>query len=221
MKTFLNISNKKDSGLPQEFETDDVRYTEELVRHFLNKYTKEGDIVFDPFAGFGTTLVVAEKMNRIPFGIEYESKRGEYIRSKIKHKDNLIIGSALKTNSYSIPAIDFCFTSPPYMGHKHSENPFSGYRKPGTYAQYLNDIKKIFSQIKKIMKKESFLGIEVSNLKNDGQVTTLAWDIANQVSKIFHFEGETIIEWKNDTNAEHAYGFGYDHSYVLMFKNVR
>ena len=43
-----------------QFEDDDVRYAGELVRYFLDLYTQPGDIVFDPFAGFGTTLYTAE-----------------------------------------------------------------------------------------------------------------------------------------------------------------
>ena len=31
-----------------------------LVEAFLAEYTRPGDLVFDPFAGFGTTLLVAE-----------------------------------------------------------------------------------------------------------------------------------------------------------------
>ena len=220
MKTFLNINNKQKVGLPKKFKSDDVRFTESLVRHFLNEFTKEGDFVFDPFAGYGTTLIAAEKMNRIPFGIEYESEKGKYIKNRIKHKDNLIIGNSLKLDSYKIPKIDFCFTSPPYMAKNHLENPFSAYQEKGNYSRYLKDIENIYSQIKKIMRKNAFAGIEVANLKNDGEVTTLAWDIANRVEKILHFEGEIIINWKNSTHNDVSYGYGYDHSYVLIFKNV-
>ena len=51
------------------FEGNDIKYPESLVRHFLGRCTKPGDKVFDPFAGLGTTLFVAEEMRRVPFGI--------------------------------------------------------------------------------------------------------------------------------------------------------
>ena len=35
---------------------DNVSFAEELVEIFLADYTQPGDLVFDPFAGFGTTL---------------------------------------------------------------------------------------------------------------------------------------------------------------------
>lgn len=218
MKTFLNISNKKTTDLPKKFQADDVRFTEKLVHYFINEFTKEGDVVFDPFAGYGTTLIVAEKMNRVPFGIEYVTEKGNYIKERINNKGNLIIGDALKLNTYSIPQVDFCFTSPPYMAKDHIENPFSAYHKKGNYSQYLADIENIYSQIQKIMKNGKRVGIEVSNLKNNGDVTMLAWDIARRISNVLQFEGEIVIEWKNDTHSDFAYGSGYDHSYVLMFR---
>lgn len=69
------------------------------------------------------------------------------------------------------------------------------------------------------MKKNSYLVIEVSNLKGK-KVTTLAWDIAKEVSKVFHFEGEIIIDWKTKGIQRNGnYGYGYDHSYCLIFRN--
>ena len=59
MKTVIHLENKNDKALPDAFRDDDVRFTESLVAHFLGKYTREGDVVFDPLAGFGTTLVKA------------------------------------------------------------------------------------------------------------------------------------------------------------------
>ena len=57
------------------------------------------------------------------------------------------------------------------------------------------------------------LVIEASNLKKNGDVTTLAWDIAREVSRTFRFEGETVICWEE-------YGYGYNHSYCLIFSKA-
>ncbi len=55
--------------------------------------------------------------------------------------------------------------------------------------------------------------IEVANLKGPLGVTTLAWDIAAVVGQVLTFEGEIVIAW------ELGYGYGYDHSYCLIFRN--
>ena len=60
------------------------------------------------------------------------------------------------------------------------------------------------------MKPHARVVIEVSNLKGSEGVTTLAWDVARAVSKVLHFEGEIVVAWDH-------YGYGYDHSYCLLF----
>ncbi len=216
METLIILNNKK-CVLPKEFQIDDNRFPESLVEYLLEKFTKKGNIVFDPFAGLGTSLIVSEKTGRIPFGIEFDKNRYSYIKSKLTHKENIIYWNSLKLSTYKLPQIDFSLTSPPYnpIG-KH--NYLSG---KGGYEWYLKDMWIIYSQLRKYMKKNSYIVIEVSNLKGK-EVTTLARDIAREVSKIFHFEGEIIIGWKGKWALKWNgnYGYGYDHSYCLVFKNI-
>ena len=47
-----------------------VTFTESLVTEFVEELSEPGDVVLDPFAGFGTTLVVAERLGRRGLGIE-------------------------------------------------------------------------------------------------------------------------------------------------------
>jgi site-specific DNA-methyltransferase (adenine-specific)/site-specific DNA-methyltransferase (cytosine-N4-specific) len=45
-------------------------FPDELPEWFIKLFTKEGDVVLDPFMGSGTTVTVANKMGRIGLGIE-------------------------------------------------------------------------------------------------------------------------------------------------------
>lgn len=212
-KTYIAISNQITDPLPEQFKNDDVRYCQALVEHFLREFTGEGDTVLDPFMGFGTTLAVAEKINRIAYGIEFDELRCAYVRSFLQHPERALHGDALKFRELDLPQLDLVLTSPPYMGKHHRENPFTAYSTiGGGYGQYLKDIGSIFEQIGSRLKPSAHVVVEVSNLKHDdAEMTPLAWDIARELSGVLKFLGETIITW------EPTYAYGYDHSYALVF----
>ena len=212
MRTFLNLKNAHDYKLPEHLQKDDVRFSSALVRHFLEQFTAEGDVIFDPFAGFGTTLFVAQEMNRVPYGIEYDAERCDFIRQRIAD-DHIIHGDALKLAEYDLPEIDFSITSPPYMHAQDKTNPFAAHKSDGDYATYLDNIQAIYAELTKKLKSNARAVIEVSNLKHESGVTPLAWNIAERVSEVLGFESEVIACWD-------AYGYGYDHSYCLVFSKA-
>jgi hypothetical protein len=132
----------------------------------------------------------------------------------LQHPTHLIHGDSRRLATYPVPPVDFSLTSPPYMNKDDPEDPFTAYTQPGAgYGAYLETIRHIYAQIQQVMKPDARAVIEVANLKGPGGVTTLAWDIAAAVGQVLRFEGEIVIEW------EQSYGYGYDHSYCLVFRN--
>jgi hypothetical protein len=216
MRTFIQMANIQTSMLPERFDADDVRYPDELVRYFVEEFSQHGDVVCDPFAGFGTTVRVAETMSRLAYGVEYDEARCEYMRTVVSHPERIFNMDARDFESVPVPQIALSLTSPPYMGRTHKENPFTSYSTiGGGYGAYLSDIRSIYSQIKVRTKRDGYAILEVSNLKHpeDNTVTPLAWDIARTISEVWHFAGEIVISWQP------TYAYGYDHSYALVFQN--
>lgn len=221
MRTFQRLRNEPDDDLPPEFAESDVRFPERFVAHFLREHTDEGDVVLDPFAGFGTTLAVAERLDRTPYGVEFEADRAEYVEQRIDHPENVVHGSALELADFDLPPVDCCLTSPPYMVEGMDGNPFRNYAGEVTYEEYLDDVASAFAQVEGVLAADGTVLVEVSNLKDEGNVTTLAWDVADVVSETFHLDGEVVVGWQGEEGSEASdwgsYGYGYDHSYVLVF----
>ena len=60
-----------------------------LVENCINLTTKEGDSIFDPFMGIGTTAEVAKKMNRNWFGFEIsQNYYRECVKKGLTHEKN-------------------------------------------------------------------------------------------------------------------------------------
>jgi DNA modification methylase len=214
VQTWLHLTRGNKTVLPPRFRHEDVRASENMLEFFVNEFTEKGQIVFDPFAGFGTTLLVAEEMDRIGYGIEYSKPKADYVHGLLEHPEHLIHGDSRHLMDYDLPLFDLCLTSPPYTNESDTENPFVDYRQKGfDYPSYLQEIGRIFSQVAQKLNPSAYVVIEASNLKKKGRVTTLAWDIAREVSKILRFEGETVVCWDN-------YGYGYNHSYCLVFSKT-
>ena len=211
MRTFVTLPLVPDRALPPEFAFD-TRFPEVLVELVLREFTREGDVVFDPFAGFGTTLIVAERMGRRPVGIELDPRHAAYARARLRHPDCLIEGDARQLASYQLPPFDLSLTSPPFTCRGDVEDPLAAYGAPGAgYETYLRGLQDIYRQVCGLMKPGSRAILEVANLKRNDQITTLAWDVGAAIGGVLHFEGEIIIGW------EAPYGHGYDHSYCLVF----
>ena len=59
-------------------------FPNELPEWFIKLFTKEKDIVLDPFMGSGTTIFVAKRMLRNSIGIEILPEYYEMVKSKIE-----------------------------------------------------------------------------------------------------------------------------------------
>lgn len=183
----------------EEFEPGEC-YTEPLVEAFLAEYTSPGDLVFDPFAGSGTTLVVAERMGRRGLGLEIHAERVEYVKARLATPSAIRQADALRLGELDLPPIDFSMTSPPYMTRTgHPENPLTGYQTmDGDYQRYLGQLSDVYRQLRPLLRPDARVVLNVANLRHDEDgslVTPLAWDVAAAVSQVLRFEREIVIDW--------------------------
>jgi DNA modification methylase len=103
-----------------------AKYPEELVKRFVTYFTKEGDWVFDPFAGVGSTLVACKEEGRNSIGIELNNEFVEIGEAAIQDESGnghhaLLLGDSFNSNELvnqhfdgDAPLFDYVITSPPY-----------------------------------------------------------------------------------------------------------
>ncbi len=176
---------------------EDVHFTESLAATVLEEYTSAGDVVLDPFAGYGTTLVVAERMGRHGIGVELLEQRADLIRRRLTDRAQVLTGDARNLTALVHGPVDLCLTSPPYMtAIDHPENPLNAYETlDGDYETYLAEVGDIFRQVAELLRPGGHAVVNVANLETDGTITSLAWDIARTVSRHLAFRQESFLCW--------------------------
>lgn len=201
---FITLPYDQDHAAPA-LGDDGIVYPAALVRHFLKEFTKKGDRVLDPFAGFGTTLFVAESMGRVPYGIESERERFEWTAGQLEKWQNIHHADAGSLASLKLPRMDFVMTSPPFMAADHTWNPlYSGNPKHRGYANYLKRLGNIFGGIAGVMKKGAVCVVQVDNIRGPKVFTPLVHDMTRMIGTSLKLSDEKIIRW-NDGPADYPY----------------
>ena len=109
-----------------------AKFPEGLIEDFIKFFTKEGDLVLDPFLGSGSTAVAAKKSSRNCVGFEISKKYADISKSRLAQgnlgkwvdsdQDNFYIKIFNEDSNkieilwkkHSLHTVDFCVTSPPY-----------------------------------------------------------------------------------------------------------
>ena len=91
-----------------------------LARQQIEIYTRQGDVVLDPFVGVGTTLDACALLGRRGIGVELNPHFAALARDDLVGRDGgdlqrIIEGDALALTQHVKPdSCDFLLTSPPY-----------------------------------------------------------------------------------------------------------
>jgi DNA modification methylase len=113
-----------------------AKFPETLAMEFITFFTKLDQVVFDPMAGTGSSLVAALRRSRSSYGIELNPAYAEIARQVIAQEKQslgaatngltceIFTGDAATTNDiateHNIPLVDYVLTSPPYWDMLHA-----------------------------------------------------------------------------------------------------
>jgi DNA modification methylase len=190
---------------------DDEHFTESLAAAVVAEFSAEGDLVLDPFGGFGTVPRVATAMGRRAVAVELQPERAELIRRRAPGAE-VILGDSRQLPSLVRGQVDLCLTSPPYMTvNDHPENPLTAYSTDdGDYQTYLAELGAVFGEVAALLRPGGHAVVNVANVISGPVVTPLAWDMATRIAEHLVFRQDVFLCWD-----EHPEGLAGD--YCLVF----
>ena len=222
-------------------ENHPATFSPTMISDFIRFFTKEGETVFDPFMGIGTTLVAANRTGRIGYGVELNP---DFYSTALKRnpniKENAFNSSIERFDIDSIPPIDFSISSPPYWDvlnrstkdfrkNREKRELNSSYSDEDDdlgniedYPEFISRLTNVYLKIGSRIRSKGFLVIIVKNIKKDGKLYPLAWDLAKELSSDFELKDERI--WIQDKVALAPYGYPHSwasnilHHYCLIFQ---
>ena len=209
-----------------------------MISEFIRFFTKKGQTVLDPFLGIGSTLVACDRTGRQGIGIELNPKYAKI--AKMRTKQQVIIDDARNISKMDLPTIDYSITSPPYWNVLHrSTGDFKERREKNNYdtkysediidlgniedyERFIEEIFQIYKQIYAVLKDKAYITVIIKNVKKQGKLYPLAWDLAKKLGEIYVLKDERI--WIQDKVKLAPYGYPYGwvsniiHHYCLILQ---
>lgn len=204
-----------------------------IPRNIILRYSNEGDLILDQFAGGGTTLVEAKLLNRNIIGVDVNDIALERCKEKIDFKIDRKIGKvyikkgdARNLDFIENESIDLICTHPPYANiisySEDIENDLSLLK----INDFLTEMKSVAKESYRVLKKDKFCAILMGDTRQKGHMIPLSFN----VMKIFENSGfklkELIIKeqhncratgyWK--TNSVKYNFLLIAHEYLFIFK---
>ena len=168
-----------------------------IPRNILLRYSREGELVLDQFAGGGTTLVEAKLLNRNIIGVDVNDAALVRCREKIafEHEgaDGKVYirkGDARELGFIPDDSIDLICTHPPYADIiKYSEDIEADLSRLKV-KDFLEAMKPVAAECFRVLKKGKFCAVLMGDTRQKGCMVPMSFD----VMRIFQEAGFALKE---------------------------
>jgi diaminopimelate decarboxylase len=194
----------------------EISFPRSVAQTLIGSFTTPGDVVLDPFAGYGTAVVVAAEMGRIGIGIEMNPERQQIAGKRVPAPHRVILGDCNDiTVLDTIGAVDMVLTSPPHWQERGDA--LRAYTTPSVaYPAYLAQFSATLRRIIALVRPFGTVVLVVQNItaSRDQPGKPLVCDIGRIAAEQLWFEKDWIgcMSWQELDAAE----FG-NHSHCLIF----
>lgn len=158
----------------------------QVPRNLILKYTREEDIVLDPFCGSGTSMIECKLLNRKGIGIDVNVESLKLAKDRLNFEYNTTYEPKLiKADSTNLQRIipngkiDFIFAHPPYADIiKYSKDIKEDISRLNL-QEFLNQMSLFSKECFRILKKGKICSVLIGDIRKNKNVIPLGFYIMN------------------------------------------
>lgn len=176
------------------------RFPQNIGKILIKLYTKEMDIIYDPFAGHNSRMELCYKLNRHYTGIDICKEfmtANEIIKNRIKdliHTSNISLINC-SSNKVNLPDnyADFTITSPPYWDIEYYGDELEQLGNSRTYESFISNLSEHIKENYRILKPDTYCAWFINDFRRKGVFYTYHCDIINLFRKVGFIIHDIII----------------------------
>lgn len=219
-----------------DWATHDAKYrgnwSPYIPRNIILRYSKEGDLVLDQFAGGGTTLVEAKLLNRNIIGVDVNESALARCRDKCdferENVGQVIIrhGDARTLDFIKDGSIDLICTHPPYANIINYSEDIPGDLSHCGIGEFLLEMNTVAAESYRVLKPGKFCAVLMGDTRQKGHVIPMSFEVMKIFEKAGFKTKEIIVKEQHNCRATgfwKANSIKYNflllaHEYLFVFR---
>jgi len=175
--------------------------------------------VFDPFAGWGSTLLACAVEGRRGVGVEIDAARCERARERLaSYPGQTVVHGDARRPPIPAGSAALVLTDLPYFGTTlpDAAPPDGTFYALARYDEYLTALDEAFAAVARTLRPGGRMVVSAQNRRVDGAFVPMAWDAARILGRYLTLGDERVhLYEKRDTGGDPAVT-NRAHEYVLV-----
>jgi len=221
----------------------------QIPNQLIRRYTKESEIVLEPFMGSGTTLFECETLNRKYIGFDINEEMIEYVNSQMQDSfytdykiflanslDTTCVENNIKSalDKFNTEKVQFILMHPPYMDIIKFTDKKEDLSQIDNIHEFVKKFKTICTNFLPFLERDRYFAIVMGDVYKNSEVLPLGFYVMDMIKRNFNVKLKGIIVKNIEGNrgklgmqggiwryrALKSDYYIFKHEYIFVFKKV-
>ena len=181
----------------------------QIPYQLISRYTKENEIIIEPFMGSGTTLFECEKLNRKYIGFDINEEMVKYVKNQMKDSllyqdyeiflanslDKKIVEDNIKNalNKFNAKESQFILMHPPYMDIVKFTDKDEDLSQIDNINEFIDKFKIVCENFLPILEKDRYFAVVIGDVYKDSEVKPIGFYVMDMIKRHFKVKLKGII----------------------------